>query len=151
MIKILRDKESGICRDCSDNFPSTSSQVSILSTPTSVHWFTGTPDTQYSYFKPFIFHPTVVEASEKTRSPQGEQVDRRHTLYLRHEQFYDRLKRDTELQMALRHIENIFIDELEMMITSATNNSLTNLLENEADEIHNLFNDSVETELRFYR
>lgn len=151
MIQILRDKESRICRDCSDAFPTTSSQVSILSassgTPKAVHWFTGTPDPQFSIFKPFIFHAAVTEASDKTKSPTENPSDRRHTLYRRHEAFYERLCSDTELQSTLRQIENLCIDELEEQVLNKTDETAIE----EANEIHCLFSDSVESELRFYK
>ena len=154
MINILRDKDSNICRDCSDAFPTASSQVSILSTipsftgsPKSVHWFTGTPDPQFSYFKPFIFHPTVTVTSDKTKSP-SDGADRRHTLYRRHEEFYERLRTDGDLQQTLRQIENLCIDELEQVLIRTGSEDET---ADETNEIHCLFSDSVESELRFYR
>lgn len=146
MMKILRDRESNICRPCSDSFPTASSQVSMLDSKRSVHWFTGTPDPEYSYFKPFIFHSTVTEASDKTRSPTDNPSDRRHVLYRRHEEFYDRLRTDTELQQTLRQIENLCIDELGQVITIEPNDD-----DDGSNEIHCLFSDSVESELRFYR
>lgn len=150
MISILRDKESHICRDCNDAFPTTSSQVSLVGSGgrKSVHWFTGTPDPQFSYFKPFIFHGSVKEASEKTKSPEGDPTDRRHTLYRRHEAFYERLRSDTELQTTLRQIENLCIDELEQVVLRGGKEEV---VDDEANEIHCLFSDSVESELRFYK
>lgn len=153
MISVLRDKESGICRDCSDAFPTTSSQVSLLGGAgvKSVHWFTGTPDPQFSYFKPFIFHRAVKEASEKTKSPEvvgvvgDESPDRRHTLYRRHEAFYERLRADGELQQTLRQIESLCIDELVEQAGKGVAE------DDETMEMHCLFSDSVESELRFYK
>ncbi|KAH9409055.1 Secernin-2 [Tyrophagus putrescentiae] len=153
MISVLRDKESGICRDCSDAFPTTSSQVSLLGGAgvKSVHWFTGTPDPQFSYFKPFIFHRAVKEASEKTKSPEVTEVvgdgspDRRHTLYRRHEAFYERLRADGELQQTLRQIESLCIDELVEQAGKGVAE------DDETMEMHCLFSDSVESELRFYK
>lgn len=150
MTELLRNKVSGICRSNTDPYPTASSQVSVISANISqrpsVHWFTGTPDPQYSYFKPFIFHPKVKLASEKTKSPtmpaDDSTVDLRHVLYKRHEDFYERLQNDNELHQTLRQIECLCIDELESM--------LKNYYDNE-NEIDNLFSDSVESELRFYR
>lgn len=116
-----------------------------------MHWFTGTPDPQFSYFKPFIFHRSVKEASEKTKSPEGDPTDRRHTLYRRHEAFYERLRADTELQTTLRQIENLCIDELEQVVLRGAAREEVPLEEDEANEIHCLFSDSVESELRFYK
>ncbi|KAH9497720.1 Secernin-2 [Dermatophagoides farinae] len=164
MMQILRDKTSGICRPCDDGMknPTASSQVSVLSSDLkqrpSVHWFTGTPDSEYSYYKPFIFHPKVRIASEKTRSMNcfpnvsidDTQVDRRHYLYRKHEEFYSRLRNvdDDNLHQTLRQIENLCIDELEQMLKSGGYNNSEN---DESNEIDNLFSDSVESELRFYR
>lgn len=157
MTELLRNKVSGICRSNTDPYPTASSQVSVISANSSqrpsVHWFTGTPDPQYSYFKPFIFHPKVKLASEKTKSPtvpgnnddnddHSTTADYRHVLYKRHEEFYERLQNDNELHQTLRQIECLCIDELESM--------LKNYYDNE-NEIDNLFSDSVESELRFYR
>ncbi|KAH9423917.1 Secernin-2 [Dermatophagoides pteronyssinus] len=144
MIKILRDKNSGICRSNDNEYPTTSSQVSIISNDIkqrpSIHWFTGTPDSEYSYYKPFIFHSKVKIASEKTKSPNN----RRHLLYRKHEEFYEKLRKtDQELHQTLLKIENVCIDELEKMFENDGHY--------DNDEIDNLFSDSVESELRFYR
>lgn len=154
MIEILRNKPSNICRGYGDPFPTASSQVSTLSVDQkkrpSCHWFTGTPDPEYSYFKPFIFHPTVKVASEKTQSPayphEAVGVDRRHQLYKQHELFYTKLKTDTELHQTLRQIEKVCIDELEQMLSNGYDET-----EATDNEIDCLFDDSVESELRFYR
>ncbi|KOB79052.1 Secernin-2, partial [Operophtera brumata] len=53
MMQILRQKENRICRGCDDSFPTQGSQVSRLSPGISVHYFTATPDTAMSFFKPF--------------------------------------------------------------------------------------------------
>ncbi|UXI22927.1 vesicular inhibitory amino acid transporter [Sarcoptes scabiei] len=153
MLSVLRDYESGICRGCSDPIPTASSQISILAADDlkqipSVHWFTGTPDPQYSYFKPFIFHRAVSVASAKTIVPKnsdGQSLDDgKHQLFKRHEEFYDRLRSDHELHQTLRQIENLCIDELRQMFNTNDSND-------EINEIDNLFSDSVESELRFYR
>ncbi|CAG2183494.1 unnamed protein product, partial [Oppiella nova] len=105
MIAILRDESSGICRSCDDAFPSTSSQVSVLSNTESrpsCHWFTGTPDPKHSVFKPFVFcenfeitanivSPTIPDDPVKTIPRFQRQVDRRHTLYKMHQNFYPKL------------------------------------------------------------
>lgn len=158
MLKVLRNSTSGICRSLNDKHPTASSQASVLTDSSkrpSVHWFTGTPDPEYSYFKPFIFHPTVKVASEKTKSPNSDSsnnvdafdknIDRKHFLWMKHEQFYERLnQKESELHQTLRQIENLCIDELEQILKS--DDSF-----NKDDQIDNLFSDSVESELRFYR
>nr|CAD7449050.1 unnamed protein product [Timema bartmani] len=72
MFTVLRDQESGICRPPDDSFPTTGSQVSVLSPFRSgkphCHWFTATPNPQLSVFKPFIFTPKV-RISKHTQSP----------------------------------------------------------------------------------
>lgn len=144
MIGVLRDKPSRICRGCSDSFPTASSQVSTLgqSNRPSCHWFTGTPDTQYSYFKPFIFHPNVTIASSKTLSTG---TDHKHFLFKQHQLFYEKLQNDPELQQTLKQIETVCIDELEQLLDGYDENEASQ------NEIDSLFQDSVESELRFYR
>ena len=144
MIEILRDTESGICRDCSSGFPTASSQVSAIypNKQTALHFFTGTPDPAVSYFKPFIFHSTVKEASSKTLSGS----DGKHFLYGKHEEFYQNLKNDLKLQDTLRNIENVCIDELKELLDNCDPTS-----DPENNEIYSLFADSVESEIRFYR
>lgn len=147
MIQVLRNEESGICRGCSAAYPTASSQVSALSTSArpSCHWFTGTPDPAYSYFKPFIFHPCIGTASSKTISP--DEKPRKHLLYVQHEKFYDKLKQDQESHQTLRQLEATCIDELEQLFVSSGNN----VLDWDTNEIDTLFKDSVESELRFYK
>ncbi|XP_058559103.1 secernin-2 isoform X1 [Neofelis nebulosa] len=99
MMGILRNKESGICMD-SGGFRTTASMVSILPrdpTQPCVHFLTATPDPSRSVFKPFIFGAGAAQAPQvlsptfgardpvRTQPRFQTQVDRRHTLYLRHQ------------------------------------------------------------------
>lgn len=110
MMKVLRDKSSGICRDCSDSFPTASSQVSLLSTEDlSCHYFTGTPDASVSVFKPFIFSSSTAgfQLTNLTKSPANE--DGKHDLYRKHEASYSKLKarndEGTKLRQQLQQLE----------------------------------------------
>ncbi|TRY61830.1 hypothetical protein TCAL_12547 [Tigriopus californicus] len=53
MRTVLRDTESGICRDSKNAFPTTGSQISLLTPDPSndCHWFTATSDPRRSIFK----------------------------------------------------------------------------------------------------
>uniref|UniRef100_A0A8D1N6L1 Secernin-2 n=2 Tax=Sus scrofa TaxID=9823 RepID=A0A8D1N6L1_PIG len=99
MMGILRDKASGICMD-SGGFRTTASMVSLLPrdpTQPCVHFLTATPDPARSVFKPFIFGVGAAQAPLVLSPTFGAQdpvqtlprfqtrVDRRHTLYCRHQ------------------------------------------------------------------
>uniref|UniRef100_A0A6I8N9W8 Secernin 3 n=1 Tax=Ornithorhynchus anatinus TaxID=9258 RepID=A0A6I8N9W8_ORNAN len=97
MMKILRDKESGI--NMEGGFLTTGSMVSILPQDPAlpcIHFFTGTPDPDRSVFKPFIFVPNITQlrgSSSPTFGPNDpvkkpcfqSKPDRRHQLYQNHE------------------------------------------------------------------
>ncbi|XP_045458321.1 secernin-3 [Melitaea cinxia] len=112
MFKILRHKESGICRACDDTFPTQGSQVSTLSADMSVHWFTATPDPSISYFKPFVFTPNV-QVSSHTESPKD--LEREHYLYKLHTEHVARAHNE-KISELLRDVENGCIAEIEDFI-----------------------------------
>jgi secernin len=166
MMRVLRDESSGICRGCSDPFPTASSQVSVLSGPghgmrPSCHWFTGTPDAKHSVFKPFIFcegitltstirSPTVPEAEDPARvKPRFQtKVDRRHTLFKLHEACYDRVTHPTEgasLRDLLKKVEETCVQEVEQVLDNFDPKNKASL------DLGELFNDSVHAEIRFYK
>lgn len=143
MMSILRDKPSGICRGCSEAFPTMGSQVSALSPSSSgtLHWFTGTPDPQYSYFKPLIIGPGLVRASPKTLSSANPFAP--HQLYVAHQKAYNKLRdSEDELHATMLKMESNFIDELYKMLPEG----------GEAiDRIEDLFHDSAEAEICLYK
>ncbi|XP_050307016.1 secernin-3 [Anthonomus grandis grandis] len=135
MFKILRDKESGICRDCDDGFPTTGSQVSTLtSTRPSVHWFTATPDPSRSVFKPFIFTKNVA-ISKHTICPDKENP---HTLYI----LYKKSESNKGVQDLLHEMESNCVKELDQVISTVGE---------DLSEFDELLKDCVETEVKFYR
>jgi secernin len=162
MMSILRDEESGICRSCNDPFPTASSQVSIipklgLQRP-ACHWITGTPDAKNSTFKPFVFtdstslsplirSPVFEDDPAKSKPRFQRQVDRRHTLFKRHENIYPVLSSKGEegqnLRQLLRGVETNCIAEVEQV--------LDNFKPTDSAELRTLFDDSVDAELRFYK
>ncbi|XP_063231754.1 secernin-2 isoform X2 [Bacillus rossius redtenbacheri] len=157
MFSVLRDEPSGICRDASDAFPTTGSQVSVLSPVGSnkphCHWFTATPNPKLSVFKPFIFTPNA-KISKHTQSPRFDPdpakevprfrraVDRSHTLYRLHSAATaaDRLA----VTALLQDMEQSCLGEVEGFLReSAGARSL--------GEVGDLFKDVVEAEVRFYK
>lgn len=153
MFEVLRDEDSGICRKSDDAFPTTGSQVSVLSAVGSgkphCHWFTATPNPRASVFKPFIFTPEA-RISQHTYSPVFDddpakivprfqrEVDRAHTLYRLHAVASDNarsLLKDMELGCVAD--VNKFLDDF------TPGQSLT--------EVDDLLKDVVETEVKFYK
>lgn len=150
MMKILRDKTSGICRDCYNSFPTASSQVSLLSSKhPHLHYFTGTPDASVSVFKPFIFfEDSNFKLTNLTKSPESE--DGKHDLYRRHEESYPILKsRNVEgvkLKQQLQQLEENCIGE--------TNSAMLrshNLVQDEVGKLGITFNKAVELEIQLYK
>ncbi|KRX78410.1 Secernin-3 [Trichinella sp. T6] len=127
MISILRNEESGICMGLGGSFVSTSSQVSILPSDSSLqcfHFFTGTPDPRSSGFKPFVFSDGCV-GSPFTESPKfpddkdpakciprfKKTVDRRHALYKAHQEIESSGSRKQKAVENLMEIEkNLLTD-----------------------------------------
>nr|XP_018917768.1 PREDICTED: secernin-2 [Bemisia tabaci] len=156
MFTVLRDKDSGICRSTDNPFPTTGSQVSLLSVAGSqkphVHWFTATPDPSVSVFKPFIFTPNV-QISQHTVSPIIEndpakvvprfqrKVDRAHLLYRLHESAIEKQK--TAGLTELKNMETICYTEMETLLSNDTTLDLS--------EMDDLLKDAVETEVKFLR
>lgn len=147
MIKILRDKSSGICRDCYNAFPTASSQISLLSSEhLNVHYFTGTPDASVSVFKPFVFAKgSENQLTTLTKSPKTE--DGKHELYMKHESVYPILKAKnidgTRLRQQLQQLEERCITEMnQVMLTTEKD-----LIE---DGLGITFNKAVDLEFQLY-
>ncbi|KAF5271317.1 hypothetical protein FQA39_LY08115 [Lamprigera yunnana] len=138
MFFILRDTESLICRPCTEVHPTQAAQVSIISADRpSVHWFTATPDTSKSVFKPFVFTKNPI-ISKHTKC-DNEKENEPHTLYALHS---EAVKQGNQVQDLLRNMENDCVEEL--------NNVIDNIGD-DLSELDELFKDCVETEVKFYR
>ncbi|XP_041987411.1 secernin-2 [Aricia agestis] len=141
MFRILRDKDSSICRDCDDTFPTLGSQVSSLSSEgISVHWFTATPDPSVSYFKPFVFTPNAA-ISEYTESPN--EPKREHKLYKLHAEHVVRANND-KISKVLQEMEDGCIAEIADFIQKYTKKEKT------LGELDDLMKKCVETEVKLY-
>lgn len=139
MMTILRDEQSCICRDIENNFPTQGSQISELSEKRQVHWFTGTPDPLRSVFKPFIFTKDI-KLTKYINEPIAKD-SYKHLLYSKHETAYSQLKNnENNLNETLRNLEKNCVEELQ-----------NNDLEDQVLQLNELFNDSVDAELRFYK
>lgn len=151
MMKILRDEKSRICRSCDDEFPTAASQVSVLSPSDKkrphLHFMTGTPDANYSVFKPFIFCSNV-KFTHLTTSPDDDSSDRRHLLYKLHEYMYPIMRSDSDegkkVKSSLDHLESVGIKEINQLLDS-------NAFDDDQDDLGSLFSDAVEAEIRFYK
>ncbi|XP_049517478.1 secernin-2 isoform X3 [Dermacentor silvarum] len=159
MMRVLRDKRSGICMS-SGSFVSTGSQVSVLTPASSnrlcCHWFTGTPDPAHSVFKPFIFCDQVVPSRHivspvfehdpaKTKPRFEFTVDRRHTLYRHHEQALQAMQTGNASGKALHAL----MTELEAKCIREVDSYLDN--PGSTQELQELFKDVVESEIKFYK
>jgi len=137
--------------------------VSVLSAANSsrpsCHWFTGTPDPKHSVFKPFLFcpnfnitasivSPVIPNDPAKIKPRFKTQVDRRHLLYKTHQNFYQKLTQSNDEGQALRdtlkQLETSCIQEVEQLLDNYNPND-------HSVQIQDLFNDCVESEMRFYK
>lgn len=164
MFTVLRDEDSGICRGLEASFPTSSSQVSVLSQFDShrpcCHWFTGTPDPKHSVFKPFIFCPNarisshiqscvlpIEEDPAKTRPRFQRMVDRKHNLYKLHEKAVQLMTsndpKGKELRMLLQSLEKRCVQDMETFLGNFCLKSIP--------EAEDLFKDIVESEMKFYK
>ncbi|XP_038216427.1 secernin-3 [Zerene cesonia] len=140
MFKVLRHKDSCICRSVDDTFPTQGSQVSSISSEgMSVHWFTATPDPSVSYFKPFVFTPNAV-ISPHTVSPK--KPNREHQLYALHMKHVLAAK-DEKITKVLQEIEQGCLNEIEELIHH-------NDKDKSLKGVDDLFKNCVETEVKLY-
>lgn len=160
MMKILRDGPSGICMGCDGSFVSTSSQVSVLHGGggcQDIHYFTGTPDPEYSAFKPWIFIENVTVLSTTShlsgvKSPEGGR-NGKHALYKEHEKCYRMLVKSKKLKESLMEVENGWIamtkklvDDYKYAVGKDDDKEKRVIME----QLWNLFDSCVTQELEFY-
>lgn len=149
MMDILRDEESGICRGTECAYPSQGAQISLLarssdgqaSRRAQVHLFTGTPNTNLSVFKPFVFSKGIEKLSKLISEPiaAGSWA---HCLYVKQQSVYEQLKANqNDLNTMLRGVERACVEELLQ----------SEITEQQVLELSELFNDSIDAELRFYK
>ena len=146
MFKILREEE---CLNMTGQLMTTSSQVSVLQSDGShipnTHWFTATPNTDLSVFKPFIFCPSA-KLGKATISPNSSD-DRRHTLYKYHEKFRQQIEEgNSSAKQLLKKLH-----ELEGVCVQHTDAFLANYDDSKQNEIQDIFKDIADSEVKFYR
>ncbi|XP_068119216.1 secernin-2 [Hyperolius riggenbachi] len=160
MIKILRDKASGICMN-SGGFRTTSSMVSILPQSNQlpcIHLITGTPDPSKSVFKPFVFGsqaaqvPWVLSPTYRTNDSAKQTqtqtpVDRRHDLYKQHQLLQEKHEGNEEALQRLQAKQKRMEAEHLLLVNDLLDGSKT--LESTA--LSELFHYSVERELELYK
>ena len=156
VMDILRNEEGSV--NFVGELLTMGSQVSVLQPCTSgrpcCHWFTATPNTRYSVFKPFIFCDapklckwTVSSASaERPRATFQSSIDRRHALYRAHERGLLLMESGTsagsQLHGTLRQLEGQCVREVMDFVRSYR--------DTDAGETRDLFSDIVESEIKFY-
>ncbi|XP_041102607.1 secernin-1-like [Polyodon spathula] len=161
VIDALRDKDTGVCVD-SESLLTTASMVSVLPqnvVSPCVHFFTATPDTARSIFKPFVFvdnvklvpqaqSPCFGEGDPVKTQPRFEsKVDRRHELYKAHE--WALTVTDTEEEPGQKLKETML--DLEKQGLQAMEDMLLSTEPLDPAEVADLFYDCVDTEIKFYR
>ncbi|XP_003478638.1 secernin-3 isoform X1 [Cavia porcellus] len=157
MMEILRDKPSGI--NMEGGFLTTASMVSVLprdSNSPCIHFFTGTPDPERSVFKPFIFVPHIsqlldtcsptFEHEDPVKKKAGRKPDRRHPLYLEHQQALEAVDNNEEKAKTMldnmRKLEKELFKEMESILQ---NKHL------DMDKTVNLFSQCAKDEITIYR
>ncbi|KAJ8737537.1 hypothetical protein PYW08_000132 [Mythimna loreyi] len=141
MMKILRHRESRICRGCDDTFPTQGSQVSCLSaTNVNVHWFTATPDPGMSFYKPFVFTQNVKPLPSEVISPK--EPRREHHLYKIH---VDRVGtvEDAQTTRGCKRLEAERLAQMEKYLDTPVGQS-------SLGELDNLFKECVDAEINLY-
>ncbi|ESP02240.1 hypothetical protein LOTGIDRAFT_224981 [Lottia gigantea] len=155
MFQILRNEPSSI--NFSGELVTMASQVSVLqpqngSMVPDVHWFTGTPNPSLSVFKPFIFsdQPVIGDvtiAPAHDGKPTFQTVaDRRHTLFKAHEKGRKLMEEGTPNGKRLLQT----MKSLEIQCVLDVSEYLQNFDKTKLDEVHDLFKDLTESEVKFY-
>ncbi|XP_071966212.1 secernin-2-like [Antedon mediterranea] len=138
MINILRDQSSGVCQSGPDHV-TVGSMVSILTPESSnapcVHLVTATPDPCQSVYKPFVF---TKETSFGNYTVSPSKTDAKHELYKHHEKARDQ---SNELKEMMRDLEQMGLDGVKEVIQGE---------EVTVSELNALFEDCVESEMKFY-
>jgi len=153
MLGVLRSRDAGICRV--GKSATTASMVSVLAAPgsdrPSCHWLTATPNPACSVFKPFVFCKGACIGT-KTISPKFDDsdrfkagIDRQHTLYKAH-QTINPLNLEAAkgaLVDLLHDMEEQCIEDMEAFLENYTSD--------QAEELKDLFEDIVMSEIKFYK
>ncbi|EEB15958.1 Secernin-1, putative [Pediculus humanus corporis] len=136
MFDILRNKEGKICNDSQ----TTGSQVSVLSKKKPCcHWFTATPDTTVSVYKPFIFTPNVKVSSY---SKSTDENDGRHVLHNLHGTATS--NSNNKVTCLLQDMERNCLEEVEKFLDEYEEGQ-------SLSEVDELLKDVIETEVKFYK
>ncbi|KAL4222116.1 Secernin-2 [Mactra antiquata] len=153
---ILRDEANSI--NFVGELLTVGSQVSLIAPPTSgqpsCHWFTATPNTNYSVFKPFMFCENVTvgnwtvspATSERPNPTFRTSSDRRHSLYKAHEKGRDLMETGNPIGQKLRTT----MKTLEKQCVKEVTEFLKTFKESDLNEVKDLFNDITESEAKFY-
>ncbi|KAH3715407.1 hypothetical protein DPMN_058116 [Dreissena polymorpha] len=156
VFEILRNEESSI--NFVGELLTVGSQVSILPRPTSgapvCHWFTATPNTKFSIFKPFMFceNPDIGKwtvssnSADKPRSTFQTSVDRRHALFRAHEKAREIMESKTPVGEKIHATVRL----LEKQCVTEVLDFVKTFKESNMNEVRELFNDIVESEIKFY-
>ncbi|XP_060079716.1 secernin-3-like [Ylistrum balloti] len=145
MMEILRDEDGSI--NFAGDILTVGSQVSMLTEPASPspdsHWFTCTPNTSVSVFKPFIFCPDIDIGNITVASS----VDKHHKLYDAHEKKRTIMEEKCPSGEKLRGI----MMALERQCLNDIQDYLQNFPKDLVNESRDLFKDVAESEVKFYR
>ncbi|XP_053373762.1 secernin-1-like [Mercenaria mercenaria] len=145
IIGILRDEASSI--NFVGELLTVGSQVSVISAPTSgqpsCYWFTATPNTKYSVFKPFIFCASDTggnwidspSSGEAPRATFQTSIDRRHPLYKAHEKGRQLMKTGSpageKLQATMQNLKKQCVREVTEFLSTFN--------ESDVNEVKHLF------------
>lgn len=156
VIEILRDDSGSI--NFVGELLTVGSQVSLIYPPTSnqpsCHWFTGTPNTKYSVFKPFVFSDNVSlgsltkspASSEMVRPTFQSSVDRKHLLYKAHEKGREIMETGSPVGQKL----HATMQNLEKQCIREVTEFLKSFKKSDINEVKDLFKDIAESEAKFY-
>lgn len=156
ILGILRDEAGSI--NFVGELLTVGSQISVISPPTSghpsCHWFTATPNTKYSVFKPFVFcdhssvgNWTVSPSSGETSRPVFQSsIDRRHLLYRAHEKGKELMQSGSPLGQTLQKT----MQDLEEQCVREVSEFLKTFKESDINDVKDLFSDIAESEAKLY-
>lgn len=157
MFQILRDEDSHINMVDGD-LVTMASQVTVLSQINSskldTHWLTATQNPKLSVFKPFLFGPNAIlglttrarSSGDRARAIFRSGVNRQHPLGKAHIEGMITMKSDNKGRQLLDLIQT-----METQCIHGLGEFLNNFDETQFDELHDLFKDVAESEMKFYR
>jgi hypothetical protein len=118
--------------------------------PLCVHWFTGTPRPELSFYKPFVFSGDRASVCDKTTAPARSSTSE-HALWIAHKRFASRLsagdKKSESVLANIRELEQKCFEDVGELILGEPSLQESG---GKGEQVSSLFEHMVDLEVNFY-